>query len=311
MTMSPFSNEILTKTLQVLPEELQNDFVLTSLTNALAEDLSPTMDAFYEAESFLPNDITSDATMPENPTITAMIKTKQSGVIAGLPVARAIFQLADQAISFKPLVTDGTAVAKGTIVAEITGPSKSMLLAERPALNFLGRMSGIASLTNEFVIAVNGTGATILDTRKTAPGLRHFDKCAVRMGGGSNHRMGLHDMVLIKDNHIDAAGGITNAVNAVREKYANKFPIEVEVKDLAELQEALALDVDRIMLDNMSNDTMREAVEITAGKTKLEASGNVDLERIKGIAETGVDFISIGALTHSVKVFDFSMRLKA
>ena len=185
-----------------------------------------------------------------------------------------------------------------------------MLTAERLALNFLGRLSGIATLTNSFVQEVSGTNAIILDTRKTLPGFRHLDKYAVRMGGGHNHRMGLYDMVMIKDNHIDGAEGIQAAVDRVRQKYGAKYPIEVEVKSLEELETALALNVDRIMLDNMDLVDMRQAVERTNRRVPLEASGNVSLESIRSIAETGVDFISIGALTHSVPVFDFSMRLK-
>jgi len=184
-----------------------------------------------------------------------------------------------------------------------------LLAAERPALNFLGRMSGIATLTRKFVDRLVGTGSAMLDTRKTAPGLRHLDKYAVRMGGGKNHRAGLYDMVLIKDNHIDGAGGIEAAVRRVRELYGKDCLVEVEVKDLAELQTALQLPVDRIMLDNMSLDIMRQAVEMTAGRVGLEASGNVTLATVRAIAGTGVDFISSGALTHSAPVLDISMRL--
>jgi nicotinate-nucleotide pyrophosphorylase (carboxylating) len=177
-------------------------------------------------------------------------------------------------------------------------------------LNFLGRMSGIATLTHQFVQAVAGTRAVILDTRKTVPGLRYLDKYAVRMGGGQNHRAGLYDMVLIKDNHIDGAGGIPQAVRRARELYGNRFLIEVEVKDFDELETALALGVDRIMLDNMDPDALREAVERVAGRVKLEASGNVTLETVRLIAETGVDFISSGALTHSARALDISLRLR-
>jgi nicotinate-nucleotide pyrophosphorylase (carboxylating) len=184
-----------------------------------------------------------------------------------------------------------------------------MLAGERTALNFLGRMSGVATLTRKYVDAVAGTGAVILDTRKTAPGARLLDKYAVRMGGGQNHRLGLYDMVLIKDNHIDGAGSISAAVERVRSQWGHKYPIEVEVKDMDELEEALSLEPTRIMLDNMSQEMMRQAVEKAAGRVPLEASGNVSLETVRAIAETGVDYISVGALTHSAPVFDVSMRI--
>ena len=183
------------------------------------------------------------------------------------------------------------------------------MAAERISLNFLGRMSGVATLTHSFVDAVSGTKAVILDTRKTAPGWRRLDKYAVSVGGGQNHRQGLFDMVLIKDNHIDGAGSITKAIERVRKQHGNRFLIEVEVKDLLELDEALDLLPDRIMLDNMTPEMMKKAVKVSAGRVPLEASGNVSLETVRIIAETGVDFISVGALTHSAPVFDFSMRL--
>jgi nicotinate-nucleotide pyrophosphorylase (carboxylating) len=183
------------------------------------------------------------------------------------------------------------------------------LAAERTALNFLGRLSGIATLTRRYVDAVAGTKTVILDTRKTAPGFRLLDKYAVRQGGGQNHRMGLYDMALIKDNHIDGAGGLQAAVEGVEKRYGDHIPIEIEVKDLYELKAALALKADRIMLDNMDLDTMRQAVNLTAGRVPLEASGNVTLETAPAIAETGVDYISVGALTHSAPVLDVSLRL--
>jgi len=188
------------------------------------------------------------------------------------------------------------------------GKARPILAAERTALNFLGRMSGIATLTRRFVDAVAGTGAVILDTRKTAPGLRYVDKLAVRRGGGQNHRMGLYDMILIKDNHIDFAGSLAEAVRRARSAHTN-LPIEVETRTLEEVQAALALGVERILLDNMSLSEMRAAVRLAAGRARLEASGNVTLEGVRAIAETGVDYISIGALTHSAKVFDVGMKV--
>ena len=206
---------------------------------------------------------------------------------------------------------DGTLVAVGTSLATVEGPAIPILSGERTALNFLQRMSGIATATRRYVEAVAGTRAAILDTRKTAPGLRALDKWAVALGGGQNHRQGLYDMVLIKDNHIAAAGSITRAVERVRAHNRSGLPIEVEVKTPAELEEALALDppVDRIMLDNMTVEEMRQAVQRVDGRVPLEASGGVNLQTVRAIAETGVDFISVGALTHSVTALDISLEL--
>jgi nicotinate-nucleotide pyrophosphorylase (carboxylating) len=243
---------------------------------------------------------------------------KKAGVVAGLLVAGLVFELLDPEVRFRPLVADGTAVFPGDVVAEVVGPGRAILSGERTALNFLQRMSGIATLTRRYVEAVAGTRAIILDTRKTAPGLRLLDKWAVRLGGGQNHRMGLYDMVLIKDNHIAAAGGITEAVERVQQERRRELEtcpersrrIEVEVKNLDELEEALALGVDRIMLDNMDLATMRQAVEVTAGRAELEASGGVNLETVAAIAATGVDYISVGALTHSVRALDISLEIE-
>jgi len=292
-----------------LPTELQQESIYTLILLSLAEDLAPT-DGVTDLDTLLnTGDITSAATLPNNKTLQGRITAKQDGVIAGLPIAQAVFKLVNTTIQFTSQVAEGEVVKKGKVLAEVSGPGRSMLTAERTALNFLGRLCGIATLTQQFVEAVSGTDARILDTRKTAPGSRILDKHAVRMGGGVNHRMGLYDMVLIKDNHIDGSGGIQAAVKRVRETFGDKYPIEVEVKDLPELHIALALNVDRIMLDNMDLESMREAVRITAGKTCLEASGNVSLETVRNIALTGVDYISSGALTHSAPTFDVSMRL--
>jgi nicotinate-nucleotide pyrophosphorylase (carboxylating) len=300
----------------LLPIPLQHPTVHRLLLLALAEDLNESADPDRLFPDPSLGDITSQATLPPTSTLEGRITAKAEGVIAGLPIAQAVFYLVDPSITFQPNVQngvhvqDGVHVLPGTLLAEVSGPGAALLTAERTALNFLGRMSGIATLTHKFVQAVAGTKAVILDTRKTVPGLRHIDKYAVRMGGGQNHRAGLYDMVLIKDNHIDGADGIRPAVEGVRSRYGSRYLVEVEVKDLAELRTALTLPVDRIMLDNMDLDTLRQAVEIAAGRIPLEASGNVTLATVRSIAETGVDFISSGALTHSAPVLDISMRLR-
>jgi nicotinate-nucleotide pyrophosphorylase (carboxylating) len=252
-------------------------------------------------------DATSRAIIPPDASMKALIVAKQAGVVAGLDIAKAVFLMVDEAFHFDSLVSESQRVEPGTPLAKLSGPAQAMLVAERVALNFLGRMSGIASLTRQFVDAVAGTSAVILDTRKTAPGLRQVDKLAVARGGGQNHRMGLYDMILIKDNHIDFAGSLPEAVRRARSANTG-LEIEVETRTLADVTAAIDLGVERILLDNMSLDQMRAAVKLCAGRAKLEASGNVDLEGVRQIAETGVDYISVGALTHSVKVFDVSMR---
>jgi len=268
--------------------------VSESIRRALAEDIGS-------------GDVTTDSIVPANASLRGRIVAKQTGVVAGLTIAEAVFGELDEQIMFAAQVTDGAKVENKTVVAEVVGPARALLTGERTALNFLGRMSGIATLTRQFVDAVAGTRAVILDTRKTAPGLRFTDKLAVRIGGGQNHRTGLFDMVLIKDNHIDFAGSIAAAVTRVRESHTN-LEIEVEARTLAHVREALALEVERILLDNMSLELMREAVEICAGRAKLEASGNVSLENVLEVARTGVDYISVGALTHSPRVFDVSLE---
>ncbi|GAB4578370.1 MAG: carboxylating nicotinate-nucleotide diphosphorylase [Anaerolineales bacterium] len=312
-----------TRALQTLPDVLRHPTLLALIRLGLAEDLTP--DGALPPD-LLAADVTSTATLPADLTLTARITAKQAGVIAGLPVAAAVFQYVDADLIPEILIPDGTTVETGTLLMTVTGPGRALLLAERTALNFLGRMSGIATLTRQFMDAIAGTNAKMLDTRKTVPGFRLLDKYAVRTGGGANHRMGLYDMALIKDNHIDGAGSLEAAVKGVRATFGDQLPIEIEVKDLHELDLALHLPVDRIMLDNMSLADMREAVIrrdrsiLSGGSAKsknaglsrtilLEASGNVTLETVRAIAETGVDFISSGALTHSVKVFDVSMRL--
>ena len=252
-------------------------------------------------------DATSQSIVPLEAQMQAQIVTKQDGVVAGLDVVEATFLLVDADFIFDSQVSEGQQVQFGEVLAKISGPAQAMLVAERVALNFLGRMSGIATLTRQFVKVVDGTGAIILDTRKTVPGLRVIDKLAVRRGGGQNHRMGLYDMILIKDNHIDFAGSLPEAVKRARRRNTD-LEIEVETRTLEDVAVALELGVERILLDNMSLKQMRQAVQLANGRAKLEASGNVDLDRVRQIAETGVDYISIGALTHSVKVFDVSMK---
>ncbi len=251
-------------------------------------------------------DITTLSTVPEKSILKGTFIAKESGVIAGLEAACETFKYLDPRTAFSQKVRDGKHVIKGTILATIQGRGRALLTAERTALNFLQRMSGIATLTRSYVNAVKGTNTIILDTRKTSPGNRLLDKQAVLIGGGANHRFGLFDMVLIKDNHIAAAGGITQAVTQVWATDTMKRLIEVEVKNLKELQEALSLKVDRILLDNMDIKTLREAVRFTAGRVPLEASGNVTLTNVAAVAATGVDMISIGALTHSVRAMDIS-----
>lgn len=255
-------------------------------------------------------DITTLSIVPADSLGKGRLIAKAAGVVAGLSVARAAFQLVDAEVRFDAQVTEGAPVKAGDVLAWVSGPTRALLSGERTALNFLQRMSGIATLTRRFVDAVQGTGTIILDTRKTTPGLRAFDKWAVRLGGGQNHRFGLFDMALIKENHILAAGGIGPAVARVRALDARGRAIEVEVTNLDELREALALDVDRIMLDNMGLDEMREAVRITQKATPLEASGGASLETVAAVAATGVDFISVGKPTHSFESLDISFLLE-
>lgn len=256
-------------------------------------------------------DVTSLTILAEDAVVNGRFLAKAPGIIAGLDVVQLAFCLVDEDIQFVPLVQDGGAVQKGDLIATVSGSGRGVLSGERVALNFLQRMSGIATLTRAFVTAVQPHKAVVLDTRKTAPGLRMLDKTAVCLGSGQNHRFGLFDMALIKENHIAAAGGITAAVQRVRSGDEQQRPIEVEVTNLEELQEALTLPVERIMLDNMSLAEMREAVALVNGRVPLEASGNVTLQTINDIAATGVDYISVGALTHSVPALDISLLLES
>ena len=252
-------------------------------------------------------------TVPATKTATARIVAKEPGVLAGTEVALAVFAAVDPALRVTPELGDGDPVAPGTRVLALEGSARSILTAERVALNFLQRLSGVASVTRAYVDAVAGTGARILDTRKTTPGMRLLEKAAVRAGGGVNHRVGLHDMVLIKENHIAVAGGITAAVRAVRESNRAGLRVEVETTNPDEIREALAAGVDRILFDNMSVDQLAGAVALVRGspdpRPETEASGGVRLDTVRAIAATGVDFVSVGALTHSAPALDLSLLI--
>ncbi|MDQ1638072.1 MAG: hypothetical protein QOF62_1411 [Pyrinomonadaceae bacterium] len=276
----------------------------------LIPDVSPEIEACIHralAEDLGAGDATTAAIVSPSLSIRGDIIAKQAGIIAGLDVAAKVFFTLDETVVVETNVSEGERVADGTVIAKLYGPARALLTAERTALNFLGRMSGIATLTRQFVDKVAGTSAKILDTRKTAPGLRVIDKLAVLRGGGCNHRQGLFDMILIKDNHIAAAGSLAQAVARVRDSGTN-LEIEIEAANLQDVESAIALGVQRILLDNMSLAMMKEAVKLTAKRAQLEASGNVTLETVARIAETGVDYISVGALTHSAKVFDVSLK---
>ena len=253
-------------------------------------------------------DVTTEAIVAPEAVGTAELLVKEPGVVCGLGVAEAVFHDLDPDIRFESLVAEGAVLGRPTAVALVTGPERAILTGERVALNFLGRLSGIATLTKRYVDAVAGTGAAILDTRKTTPGLRAVEKHAVACGGGRNHRFGLDDAVLVKDNHLRAAGSIAKAVESVRA--TTDLPIEVECDTLEQVSEALDSGVDAILLDNMSPDELRAAVALVGGRARLEASGGVTLDTVRAVAETGVDEISVGALTHSARSLDVSLELK-
>lgn len=254
-------------------------------------------------------DITTLAVVPEHRPASARLIAKEDMVVAGLATAARVFTTLDPGTSFTACVNEGDKARSGTILATMAGEAAQLLMGERVALNLLQRMCGIATLTTSFVEAVAGTKARIVDTRKTTPGLRQLEKYAVRVGGGINHRTGLYDGVLIKENHIAAAGGITEAIRRARAYIPHTLKIEIETETLSQVNEALAAGADIIMLDNMSLDEMRTAVITIGGKAQTEASGGVNLERVRAIAETGVDIISVGALTHSSRAMDISMLL--
>lgn len=279
------------ETISPLPRQLVEDAV----SRALAEDLG------------LSGDVTSLATIPAGTQARAVIAARRPGVLAGIELARAAFAAVDPEVAFTARNADGGRIERGDVVADLSGPARSILTAERTALNFLGHLSGIATLTRSYVDTTAGTRATIIDTRKTTPGLRAFEKHAVRAGGGRNHRFGLFDAVLIKDNHIAACGGIAPAVAAAREHVGHMVKIEVEVDSLEQLGEALEAGADIVMLDNMSPATMRDAMAIIAGRAVAEASGGINLDTVRAVAEAGVDLISVGALTHSSPVLDLGL----
>lgn len=255
-------------------------------------------------------DITSQAIIPADAMATAVIASRQVGVIAGIAFAETAFAMMDAKLKFEILVPDGGHVSPGTEVARISGPARTLLSAERVALNYLGRLSGIASLTAKFADEIAHTNARIADTRKTTPGLRAFEKYAVRCGSGMNHRFGLDDAVLIKDNHIAVAGGVAAALRAAKASVGHLVKIEIEVDNLQQLKDVIAEGADVVLLDNMSLDQLREAMQMVAGQMKCEASGNVTLSTVKAIAETGIDIISSGALTHSAPVLDLGLDIK-
>jgi nicotinate-nucleotide pyrophosphorylase (carboxylating) len=268
------------------------------IKNALEEDLGW-------------GDVTTDSTIPMEAAIKGLFIAKEQGIVCGTEVCKRVFEMMDSSITFEILIKDGQKAQNGDHIAKISGPARSILKGERVSLNLLQRMSGIATAANKYAEAVQGTTARVVDTRKTMPGLRILDKYSVLVGGCYNHRFNLSDLVLIKDNHIKAAGGITPAVKAAKGKLSHALKIEVEVESLEQLKEALEAGADIIMLDNMTLEMMREAVQTAKGKALLEASGNVALEgdrSVRAIAQTGVDIISVGALTHSVSAMDISLR---
>lgn len=285
----------MTDSLAPLPRPL----VATAVAEALAEDLG------------LVGDVTTNATVPADAQSTALLRARAPGFVSGLALARAAFHALDPALAFTVTKPDGSIVAYGDTIAEISGSARAILSAERVALNFMGRMSGIATLTARYVAAVAGTRAAIVDTRKTTPGLRAFEKYAVRCGGGRNHRIGLFDAILIKDNHIIAASGLEKAIKAARDHAGHILKIEVEVDTLEQLERVLQHSVDAVLLDNMSPETLKKAVTMVAGRSLTEASGGVNLDSVRDIAETGVDLISVGALTHSAPVLDLGLDFQA
>ena len=255
-------------------------------------------------------DITTDNIVPAEVRRKAKMVAKADGVVAGLPVAELVFRKLDPDLIWNELTPDGSKVKAGDVMVEFEGSYRALLTGERTALNFLQRLSGIATMSAKYADEVKDFQTVILDTRKTLPGFNKLDKYAVKTGGASNHRHGLHDMAMIKDNHIQVAGGITAAVKAVRNSVDHGIKIEVETTTLEQVQEAIDAKADIIMLDNMDIETMRKGVELIAGRAKIEASGNITLERLRAVAATGVDFISIGALTHSVNALDISQRIE-
>ncbi|MEO0005774.1 MAG: carboxylating nicotinate-nucleotide diphosphorylase [candidate division WOR-3 bacterium] len=253
-------------------------------------------------------DVTSRLLIPEKQKATAHIVARSTGILAGIKICGQVFKAVDRRIQFEPFYLDSSRFRRGAVLARVSGPARSILAAERTALNFIRHLSGIATQTAKFVSRIKGTKAVILDTRKTLPGWRQLEKYAVRCGGGKNHRQGLYDMILIKDNHLALVGSVEEALARCRE---SRLPVEIEVKTIDELRAALAAGAKRIMLDNMTVPQLRRAVQITAGQAKLEASGGITLKNVQAVARTGVDYISVGALTHSAPAADISLEIAA
>jgi nicotinate-nucleotide pyrophosphorylase (carboxylating) len=283
---------------------VSNTFFTRALPALLIE---PAVRAALEEDLGRAGDITSALTIPDDARATARLVARKPGHVAGLNCAQMAFRLVDPALRFTAAIADGDAALPGTLLATIEGPARGLLTGERVALNFLGHLSGVATATAALVQAVHGTKARIVCTRKTIPGLRALQKYAVRCGGGFNHRFGLDDAVLVKDNHIAAAGGIAPALSRLRGALGHMVRIEIEVDTLAQLEEVLALGVDTVLLDNMPPEMLRQAVALTNGRTTLEASGNVTLTTVRAIAESGVDYISSGAITHSAPNLDIGL----
>ena len=259
------------------------------------------------AEDVGSGDLTTEALIDDGATVVAVIHSKEAGVLAGLPVAERAFQILDPGMVFEELLPEGSGLSPGSKIARVRGAGRALLTGERTALNFLRHLSGVATATRHLSGLIDGTGGRLVDTRKTTPGLRVLEKYAVRVGGGHNHRTGLFDGILIKDNHIKLAGGITAAVGRAREAAPHTIRVVVEVESLGQREEALPAGADRILLDNMPDDLLREAVRLAGGRALLEASGNINAANIRAVAETGVDLISVGAITHSAPVLDISM----
>jgi nicotinate-nucleotide pyrophosphorylase (carboxylating) len=264
------------------------------------------------AEDVGTGDITTNSTVPETATARGTFRAKANGVVSGLVATGKVFQTVDPGVRFAPKVKDGDAFSSGDVLATVEGPARSVLTGERVALNFLQRLSGVATATSRYVEAVRGTNARIIDTRKTTPGMRLLEKAAIRHGGGHNHRVGLSDGILIKDNHLAAIGGdsIRRSIEAAREAAPHTLKVEVEVTSLEQLDQALEARADVIMLDNMDPESMRQAVERVNGRALLEASGGITFESVRTVAETGVNLISVGALTHSAPAVDISLQFE-
>jgi nicotinate-nucleotide pyrophosphorylase (carboxylating) len=296
--MSPYVGVLGPVLKELAQAGLDPEAVLAAIDAALEEDLPGGA-----------VDVTSVATIPAGATGVGVFAAREPGIVAGLGIASLVFLRVSPEVVVDDRLPDGSRVSAGDVVMRVTGPTRALLTAERTALNFASHLSGVATATDRWVAALAGTRARVLDTRKTLPRWRALQKYAVRCGGGVNHRFSLSDLAMVKDNHAVAAGGVVPAYEAVRAAYP-ELPVEVEVTDLDQLRELLAVGCERILLDNMDPSTMAEAVRVTAGRASLEASGGLTLERAREVAETGVDFISVGALTHSVKVFDLGLDLQ-